>query len=157
MEYNSPLVGISDGLVPSLRALEEKTPYVPCESVGDEYKKSCYFELGGWLHAVFPGGYEKTEEFCVGAPDGYGAYCALGFGASVPPSLGYDMLKSRMVCDVFKGEIRTAGYAGVSWGFYTDPVHRENTLAACEMEDAAETSRCLILADLTEGLGSFPQ
>ncbi|MBX9765212.1 hypothetical protein K2X83_01065 [Patescibacteria group bacterium] len=157
MEYNSPLVGVGTGLVPRSRVLNQKNPYEPCENVPNEYKKSCFFELGGWLHTVSAGDYEMAADVCWLAPSPHAGDCALGFGASVPPSVKYDSEKARMVCDVFRGKNETACRAGTAWSFYSNPEYRRHTVTACESDTAEATVACMGMADLTEGLGGFPE
>lgn len=156
MEYNSPLVGLGKGLAPTTRSLDEMDPYQPCDSISEEYKKSCYFELGGWATSIFSAELKKASEYCAQAPASYSKECSLGFGATLLPSMGYDYVKSRAICDVFSDENRIACRAGIAWALYADPAHRRETSTACEMEGGYDSTQCMILADLTEGKGNFP-
>ncbi|MBY0539746.1 hypothetical protein K2P56_04975 [Patescibacteria group bacterium] len=156
MEFNTPLVSTGDGLTPSSRLYDLERPYMPCDEVDIRYKKSCYFELGGWTHAVFPSEYTSAADFCQNAPPPYAVECSRGFGAILLPSVRYDMQRSLDACDAFSDQNRIACRGGVAWAFYADPGQRNRTLAACEMKLPSDSAECLKFADLTEGQSNFP-
>ena len=108
------------------------------------------------MHAVFPDDYKSAADFCRRAPSPYAVECSRGFGAILPPSVGYDIQRSLSACDAFSDQNHTACRGGVAWALYADPAHRSETLAVCEMESESDSAECLQFADLTEGQSNFP-
>lgn len=156
MEFNRPLVSTGDGLTPSARSYDLEKPYMPCDDVDIRYKKSCYFELGSWMHSVFPSEYKLVADFCRNAPPPYAVECSRGFGAILAPLVGYDMQRSLNACDAFSDQNLIACRGGVAWAFYADPAQRSRALAVCEMKLTSDSVECLKFADLTEGQSNFP-
>lgn len=156
MEYNMPLVGISDALVPENRTFSEETADEPCRLVADSYKKSCYFELGGWLQSALYNDDVYVGEVCRSFSPEWRPLCFQGFGAMIPQREGYDAERSVAVCDTFGGEDALFCRAGVAWAMYSVPEYRHKTESACAYRDTAMRERCMKLADLTEGKSQFP-
>lgn len=156
MEYNMPLVGISDTLIPQTRAFSKETADEPCRLVKETYKKSCYFELGGWLDSALYGDYEKIGEVCGSFTVEWRAACFQGFGAMLPQRMHYNSESSRAICEVFEGDDMLFCRAGVAWAMYSVPEHRGKTESACADNDAVRNARCMEAADLTQGKSGFP-
>lgn len=156
MEYNMPLVGISNALVPENRQFTEATADAPCRGIGSSHKKSCYFELGGWLANALYDNDSRVATTCRSFAPEWSALCFQGFGALVPQRVGYDVEESKRVCDAFGDEDGLNCRAGVAWAMYSVPEYRENTVSACAYADYHERARCMKLADLTEGKSGFP-
>lgn len=156
MEYNMPLVGISDALAPQTRKFSEDTFDEPCRLVSDTYKKSCYFELGGWLESALYGEDAQIGEACSSLSAEWRSLCFQGFGALVPQREEYDSDKSRAVCDAFSTEDALSCRSGVAWAMYSVPEYRSHTEFACAYSDHAMRERCMKQADLTEGQSQFP-
>lgn len=156
MEYNTPLVGISDTLVPETRKFSEGSADEPCRLVPEQYKKSCYFELGGWLESALYGDDAHIGEVCSSFSAEWRSLCFRGFGAMVPQRVQYDPEESRAVCDTFGADDALFCRAGIAWAMYSVPEYRGNTEFACAYSDNALRARCMELADLTEGKSRFP-
>ena len=156
MEYNTPLVGISDTVSPETRKFSKETFDEPCRSVADSYKKSCYFELGGWLESALYGQDTRIGEVCSSLPTEWRSLCFQGFGALVPQRVRYDSDKSHAVCDVFSVEDALSCRSGVAWAMYSVPEHRGKTEVACAYSNDVMRERCMKQADLTEGKSQFP-
>lgn len=150
MEYNTPLAGASDGLVPTQRPLSEASTYEPCTRVPEKYRASCYYEIGEWVASAAPGP-ETIEAICTGLSGSDRDNCYLGVGGILGFHAAYDVDAARAMCDaVATGEDTVACNAGVSWRMYAAPEHRQQAERACAYPDATTTERCLTLADLTE-------
>lgn len=156
MEYNMPLVGISDALVPENRPFSEETADEPCRLINNSYKKSCYFEIGGWLESSLYNDDARVGTTCRTFSEEWRSLCFQGFGAMIPQREGYDVEKSKGVCDVFGGEDGLYCRAGVAWAMYSVPEYRAKTESACAYSDELLRARCMKLADLTEGKSGFP-
>ncbi len=154
MEYNAPLTGNADALVPSTRQFDAAHPYAPCTDVAEKYQASCYFELGGWLHEVFAKEYTKIGAVCAGLKEVHRTDCFLGVGAGIPAQDGYDVDSARSTCGLFSSLDETSCRAGVRWAFYQEPQHRAEAPKACAGSDTVRESACERLGDLTEGKGS---
>lgn len=152
MEYNSPLAGIAEGLVPSTRVVSSDTPYEPCTKVPEEYQASCYFELGSWLPTIPPQDYEEAGELCAGLSGSARTHCFLGLGSSLAYRTNYDLSSALTECAEFSELDELSCRAGVSWGFYSVPEHRSSALDACEYTDETQRATCESLSDLTQGL-----
>lgn len=150
MEYNFPLSGPADALVPSTRQLDTADRYAPCTSVPADNKDSCYFELGQWTRITL-NDYEKVDQFCGGLTGSARRHCYLGVGAIIPPLEGYDAEKNAQICTRFSTSDELACRAGVRWGLYQTPEHRTNADSACAYAQSATRAACLKLGDLTQG------
>jgi hypothetical protein len=156
MEYNMPLVGISEALAPENRKFSEETADEPCRLVDGSYKKSCYFELGGWLANSLYDNDAHVGDVCSSFSTEWRALCFQGFGAMVPQREAYDLERSKAVCEKFSAEDEFFCRAGVAWAMYSVPEYRAQTESACAYADTAERARCMKFADLTEGKSGFP-
>lgn len=153
MEYNTPLVGAGDGLVPSSRAVTAETVYEPCTSVPSAFQGSCYFQLGQWLAPSLSEDLGKLGRICTNLPTNARMHCFLGAGEGVAFLSRYDVTSSRALCASFtEGEDELSCRAGVSWALFSTKAGGALVKEACAYEDDAKEARCLSLGDLTEGL-----
>ena len=154
MEYRKPLVISSDTARVDPRPFDEAHPYMPCLSVSDRFKSSCYFELGDWWRSTTGSHYRKMGELCAAVtPAAYAKDCFLGLGAIAAPTEEFDVAKTLMRCE-------EAGYdalstrqcrSGAAWSFYANPEYRNEYRTLCDGLPAGEISACLKDSDLTEG------
>jgi hypothetical protein len=151
MEYNTPLVGIGDGLVPQTREFDASDPYAPCPSVPAENQASCYFELGQWFLIVLQSDYERAGDVCGELSGELRTYCFLGVGSLTLILEDHSVERSLAVCAQFSEDNELSCRAGVSWALYADPEYTERAAEACPYINAAQKEKCLTLADLTNG------
>ncbi|MBY0111044.1 hypothetical protein K2Y00_03545 [Patescibacteria group bacterium] len=155
MEYNSPLAGISDGLVPTTRALDPLNLYEPCNEVEEKYKESCFHELGAWVlshHAD-----AARAGFCEGIEGRGRESCFVGMGSAIAHKVGPYPTQGIEMCAMFGENDMRSCRAGLSWGFFTVPETRLHALEACGYTEETQKNACLRLGDLTEGLDpTFP-
>jgi len=152
MEYYSPLAGVGDGLVPSVREFDETDPYQPCTTVSAEFSDSCYYQLGQWLAPKTDGEATRIGDVCSSLSEHNRAQCFLGAGGVITYMVEGDVTRARAVCASFGEAGDVACRAGVSWALYADPAYRASAPAACADENSARQAQCQKLSDLTDGL-----
>lgn len=154
MEYNTPL-GSDDEFAPAQRLFDSTDAYSPCTEVDNEYKDSCYFELGQWFAIIFPNDYAHLMTLCSDVQEvEHRLKCFMGVGALTTPLSGYDVNKVLSVCESMEEIGEFACRAGASWAFFADPVQRVHASELCHFKEPGVADSCRILADLTEGLES---
>jgi len=151
MEYNTPLANTSDGQLPSERVFDPKNPHTPCPSVTEEYKASCYYELGQWIDRPLRGDSNSMQEVCSSLDASDRKHCYLGIGAKIAHTEKYDPDRAKKRCASFALDDETACRAGVSWSYYSLPEQREKAQGACMFPEETRSEECALLADLTEG------
>lgn len=151
MEYNTPLAGAENGLIPDRRKFDPDHPYEPCTSVAPEYQGSCYLELGHWLVSSVGTDISNLERVCGGLSGDARKYCFLGIGDVTAPMHSYSLSESTAFCDQFTETGALYCRAGVSWALFANPEYRPNAKAACTFTDAEKSAECQTFADLTEG------
>ncbi len=151
MEYFNPLVQTGDTLSQGQRPLDKARPQEPCDTVKEEFKQSCYFELGHSYYLHLRNAPVEQGSLCAQVPRAYAAYCYLGLGDSQGPISGYKLQESITFCNTFEGEGRIACRAGLSWSFYANPAYRAEGADICSLETSEDTKECKKWADLTLG------
>ncbi|KND48244.1 MAG: hypothetical protein AB199_04420 [Parcubacteria bacterium C7867-004] len=151
MEYNTPLAGPSDALVPSIRTFDAEAPYRPCTDIAQKYQSSCYFELGHWFRITLNDDYERIGELCGALASSARTHCFLGVGAMIGPMEEYDVPKARAACATFKADDENYCRAGLRWSLYQVPEQRSQAVLACEDSDPVRVQACELFGDLTEG------
>ena len=152
MEYNTPLGGSANALSPQRRSLDPKDPYAPCTSVKEEFRASCYFELGHWAASGGEVDSRESKEFCSALSGTNRSNCVLGIGDATAPVHAYSLQESLAVCASLAPDDRISCSAGVSWGFWSNPTHRDKSDAVCASLPTEGQKICNRMADLTEGL-----
>lgn len=144
MEYLSPLKDADGKLAPSSRPFDANLPFAPCTDVSDEYRASCYFELGQW--------FRQTPDTDYGALCGAlevpaKQNCFLGIGTDM--TRGWKDAETLIAkCARYDAENELACRAGAAWSLVGSPV----AIALCAYEKIELRRICLEMADLTEGL-----
>lgn len=152
MEYFSPLLERDGVLVQGTRSFDVNHPLAPCDTVLDEYKESCFFELGHWLYTTQrQSDSARPGVVCAEVPLASRPYCFLGLGDSAGPANRYNIAEATAYCDQFTGDARTYCRAGVSWSMFANPAYRTQASQACQLPAEADTARCKVFADLTLG------
>ncbi len=147
MEFNAPLGGEDVALVPTRRAFNAHDPYYPCESVGKEYRASCFFELGGWLKQGADS-FENLSQLCGKLTGVDRTHCFMGAGAMIAPTEGYDVAHVRERCAVL-GDGEYSCRAGARWSFYQVPDTRSQAPLICTDPDEKKSHACETMGDLT--------
>ena len=150
MEYNQPLGGDPQNLVPGTRPFDPTHPYMPCTHVPQQFQASCYFELGGWLRTSISDDAAKRSGVCAGLSGEPRSRCYMGIGSGSAHEHGYDMTASLAECAALAPADEFSCRAGVRWGFYQVPETRVRANEACAYADAQQ-SACASLGDLTRG------
>ncbi len=99
MEFNNPTIWDGGRVYTETRKLDKMKPYEPCESIPDNFRESCYFEISLWWKEVFKGDFDKIGELCgaIKAEQGRTA-CFSGTGSVVAATAEYDALKTVELC-----------------------------------------------------------
>lgn len=143
MEYLAPLKGSDGSLAPSSRPFDPELPFAPCTDVSEEYRSSCYFELGQWFRQT-PG--TDYGALCGRLEESAKRNCFLGIGTDM--TRGWkdaDTLIAK--CARYDAENELACRAGAAWSLVGSPT----AVALCAYGNAELTQECIEMADLTEG------
>ena len=140
MEYLTPLLVVE----PVSRAFDPANPYTPCTEVDEEFRASCYFELGQWLRRTEGVDYGAL---CGALTEDYARYCFLGIGVDLVRGWK-DSETLIQKCARYEKEHEFSCRAGASWALIYDGASN----SVCEYSDVALTEECKKTADLTEGL-----
>lgn len=98
MEYNFHTMADLSGS--STRVLG-KDVYEPCTSIAEKFRPVCYFEQTQWWETVFKGDYTKMGTLCNDiAIEKNRTTCFQGIGNYAAPFTGYDIAKTRALCDL---------------------------------------------------------
>lgn len=151
MEYFTPLVETDGVLSQGRRPFDVTRPLAPCDIVSEDYKASCFFELGHWLYSQFPQDMDTLRRTCDGAPSAYQKYCYLGLGDTRGPATMYNEQDSIAFCSAFSHAGEVYCRAGVAWSFFANPAHRDRKDSFCALASEADSLECTRLADLTLG------
>ena len=145
MEYNTPLEETNGGgLVTRPRLFDEKNAYGPCISADDQYKESCYFELGSWWALSIGEDWKRMEGLCAGLSHTENArFCMLGVGYSLGNMSDYDVDSISFVCDSMDRESRLHCRSGSHFALWSNPMYRENAANLCEVFEGNEKGVCL--------------
>jgi len=147
MEYNTPLSEMENGgLVTLPRVFDDKNSYGPCDRVGNQYKESCYFELGAWWALSMgsaPDDWNKMEQLCTALEENNFSYCVFGVGYALASMNSYDIENSTQVCDGMNELSRIYCRAGAHWALYANPKSRDSASALCDLFDGQSKSMCL--------------
>lgn len=156
MEYHIPAVASGEGFTIEPKPVDPANPYLPCGTVSDQYRDSCYFELGSWWRAALGSTHEQMGAWCSALPSRDRKRCFLGLGAAVVPTEDFEVDRILERCRVAAtGENYTLCIAGASWSFNADPAFRHLAPALCDTLDASERALCKTNADITNGQGGI--
>jgi hypothetical protein len=140
MEYLTPLLVVE----PVSRNFDPQNPYTPCIEVDQDFRPSCYFELGQWFRRTEGVNYGTL---CGALEKDYAKYCFLGIGVDL--TRGWKDTETLLEkCGRYTAENQLSCRAGAAWALIYDG----SSSTVCEYGDVALTERCKKLADLTEGL-----
>lgn len=144
MEHNTPFT-----VIPGVEPLppypySNEQPYSRCNDVPEEYKKSCYYELGGWWEVVLKGDKKKMGELCDALlNETYRESCALGVGNIIGPTSNYNIEESARSCDLIPERIQVQCYAGAAWSMHANPEFTHRAELLCDyLQDDSEKSSC---------------
>lgn len=145
MEYNTPLSETEKGgLVTVPREFDPLDAYGPCGSVSDEYKNSCYFELGAWWAVSIGENWKYMEGLCAGISNtGNYKFCMLGVGHALGNMNSNNIEKIASECDGMDKDARLYCRAGAHWSLWANPAHRDKAPQLCEVFSKEETGICL--------------
>lgn len=135
MEHNFP-TGIKNenNSDIGIRQVVNSKYYEPCSSVKKRFRVSCYFEQASWWREVFQADYAKIGEMCnnIDIEDQRTA-CFEGIGDVIASSSDYSLELSIGACAKMPGRYEEAlCRAGVSWAFFSNPSHTDNSEKACQ-------------------------
>lgn len=104
------------------RDLDKNNPFYPCEEIKQQFKKSCYFQLGQWLVRVPGLGVQSKGKLCHAIKNReHKQSCFLGLGLMIAAITEFDkdlgLGKCKEMPDI-DGQIFCV--AGLSSGFYVN-------------------------------------
>lgn len=151
MEYNFPL---AEGQSTTQRQFDPAKPHAPCDTVAEEFKDSCYVELGQWYRIMFGEDAATLGSLCSALPERERTHCFLGIGSGLGSFSRYDVTQAITLCKEFSAEDEFRCRAGVWWSFYQVPEERAKGGPACAYPDEADAERCRSLGDFTGGMAA---
>lgn len=145
MEYNLRVLEDENGsLIATPRPLDQKDPYIPCESIPDRYRLSCYHELPSWWSTVLENNYAAVGELCTGISDpAILSGCLASVGGVIADRSGFDVTTVERECNTMSSnQYRNYCLIGAaqtfSWGEDTAPL----ASTICELADDLHGAQC---------------
>lgn len=150
MEYNVPIIIDSTQTYTQFRELNPADPNLPCDNIPNQFRKSCYYEIGQWWDKVFHSDYQKLGQLCLAIPDqDLRDNCYLGVGNVSAPTSNYDVASTIDKCKQMPDYLaRVTCRSGASWSFYAEPTRRNLSTQVCDGLSPSDQDRCVQQSDL---------
>lgn len=150
MEYNIPVSLNVSVLGLQSRDFNQEKPHFPCNEVPEEFKESCFFELGQWLKQALKSDYNRIGGICsLVVNQLYKERCYLGIGHIAGPTTGYDVDAIIDKCNEVSGsEGKLLCKAGATWSLFGNLATRHDFRKVCRSYDGGMYEQCLVRADL---------
>ncbi|HET7713423.1 MAG TPA: hypothetical protein VFK94_03465 [Patescibacteria group bacterium] len=151
MEYNFPTITDSESVSTSMRELDQKHPYAPCQDVEAKFQKSCFFELPQWWYQKYDQNSKVMGELCQKLESTPRDYCFRGLGNTLGARVSYDLEEGLAKCGLMPTNYGTTYCrAGLSWSFFAEPTKRTTSKLPCQSLTEADQNICLEKSDLTK-------
>ncbi|GEM_PF-1151689 len=150
MEYNFKNSHIPENGGLSIRALDEKNPFAPCDSLPERFRYACYYEQPDWWSHVYREDFIKVAKLCDSLKnEEFKDFCFIGTGRIIAQAKKYEVKDTIHVCKDMPGvraEVlcRSGGFLSII-DYTHDRVH---SLSMCEGLDVVQKSLCMSKANL---------
>lgn len=145
MEYNNATIFRGGQAYPDIRPVNFKNLHEPCDSlISEDFRSSCYFEIGLWWKTVLGNDYSRVGNLCVEV-DGSKEResCFRGWGTVVAENIDYNPSRAREVCNFIKDKFGAANcIAGAAMRFNSDGKHMDEGRELCEIIDKDVIADC---------------
>lgn len=152
MEYFNPQnTGIPGKDAPAAPLLDMERPFDICLTMGEKYRRSCYFEMPVWWLGRTEHNFVVAGSLCEQAPDAVAReYCYMGFGNIAGPMRNFSKSDALKVCDQMPSpQGRALCTAGVYWSFIADENYQNDAAGICEHLPSEDVITCKQKGNIT--------
>ncbi|MDP3779280.1 MAG: polysaccharide deacetylase family protein [bacterium] len=150
MEYNFKNSHIPENGDISIRTLDDKNPFAPCDSLPERFQYACYYEQPDWWSHVYREDFIKVAKLCDSLKNKeYKDFCFIGTGRIIAQAKKYEVKDTIELCRDMPGTraevlCRSGGFLSI-----IDYTHdRDHSLSMCEGLDVVQKSLCMSNANL---------
>ena len=149
MEFNLPIIEGAGGVDVKVRELIDEDYYYPCYSVDEADVDECVLELPRWWMMLKNEDIKEIGLLCDGLPDEYKSYCFEAIGQQLDL---HDVSVVRSGCDLMPNRsARVDCLVGGSWGVFSWPGRKDESLLVCEGLSDQERKKCPSIIEVELG------
>lgn len=134
MGYNVPIVITETSAQVTVRELDLKNLFDPCDKIDDKFKQSCFYNLPQLWDKILNKDYSQIGKLCTLIEEERDRIaCFNGIGSVAAPSSNYDVLETATKCNQIPDE-KGQQFCRIraSWAFFSSTGNRGEALTFCE-------------------------